>query len=412
MPQTQSYSLFELNEYLRRVIALNFNEAIWIKAEIFQIKPSRGNYYLELVEKAEGSNDIIAQMSAVIWVKSALFIKRKLGELQDAILSDGTQISVKVRLDFNERYGLKLIIEDIDPSYTMGQLELIRQKIIQRLKSENLIHLNGLQEIPAVVQRVAVISSKTAAGYQDFMAQLRNNPYGYQYQVDLYQAAMQGKNTEKEVLSAMQDIADHHNQYDLICIIRGGGSKMDLAAFDNYNISYAISQSPLPVLCGIGHDIDQTIADIVAHIELKTPTAVADFLIEHNLFFESEQLRMIEQIKSLSMMTLQREEQKLLQYEYQVQQLPQEILNDYKQQLILLKEGIRSATRRNIDRYESLISKTEAVAQVVDPKHVLKRGFVMIKKGKSIVTTSDSLEVGDTVKIEWSEGSKSATITK
>ncbi len=410
MPQTQSYSLFELNEYLRRVIALNFNEAIWIKAEIFQIKPSRGNYYLELVEKAEGSNDIIAQMSAVIWVKSALFIKRKLGELQDAILSDGTQISVKVRLDFNERYGLKLIIEDIDPSYTMGQLELIRQKIIQRLKAENLIHLNGLQEIPAVVQRVAVISSKTAAGYQDFMAQLRNNPYGYQYRVDLFQAAMQGKNTEKEVLSALHDITDHEHQYDLICIIRGGGSKMDLAAFDNYNIAHAISQSPLPVLCGIGHDIDQTIADIVAHIELKTPTAVADFLIEHNLFFESEQLRMIEQIKSLSMITLQREEQKIIQYEYQAHHLPQELINRHTQQLALLHQSIHSATRRTIDYYQSLISKTEAVAQVVDPKHVLKRGFAMIKKGKTILTTPKQLQSGDKVEIEWDQDSLHAII--
>jgi exodeoxyribonuclease VII large subunit len=213
MSEKNAHSLYELNEYIKRVVSLNFNETLWISCEISQANSSRGHYYLELDQKNEDSNEIIAQMSAVIWVKNFLFIKRKLGDVADLILVNGSQVLLKVKLDFNERYGLKLIIEDIDASYTIGQMEIARQKTLERLKKENLIHLNSQNDIPQVIQRIAVISSKTAAGYQDFIQHLTNNSYGYQYKTTLFQTAMQGINTEKELLQSMNQILENKEHF-------------------------------------------------------------------------------------------------------------------------------------------------------------------------------------------------------
>ena len=197
-----SYTLFELNEYIKRVIALNFQEPVWIECEISQVKESRGNFYLDFVQKKEDSDEVVAQSSGYLWYKSALFLKKKLGDLFAALLKDGTAVKIKVYIEFHERYGLKLNIEDIDPSFTIGQLEMLRQKIIQRLKEEGKLNSNKLIPIPSVVQKIAVISSETAAGYIDFVQQIQHNIYGYQFTHTLFSAALQGSNTEKKVTAA------------------------------------------------------------------------------------------------------------------------------------------------------------------------------------------------------------------
>jgi exodeoxyribonuclease VII large subunit len=176
----ETHSLFELNEYIKRVIALNFPEPLWINCEIAQIKEVRGNVYIDLVEQ-DNQDNIIAQASAVIWYKSYLFIKNKLGHLANSLLSVGTHVKVKVIVEFNERYGYKLVIEDIDPTYTLGRLEINRQKIIERLKADQLFDLNKCIELPAVIQKIAIISSDQAAGYKDFIAQISENQYGYHF---------------------------------------------------------------------------------------------------------------------------------------------------------------------------------------------------------------------------------------
>jgi len=177
----ESYSLYQLNEYIRRVVALNFREPLWIEAEIAQIKDSRGNQYIELVEKDDDSDDIIAQISAVIWYRNFTFIKKKLGDIVFDLLEAGTQIRLKCTIDYHERYGLKLVIQDLDPNFTFGLVEIKRQEIINQLDEEGLLELNKTLLIPSVLQRIAVISSKGAAGYQDFINQLVDNSYGYTY---------------------------------------------------------------------------------------------------------------------------------------------------------------------------------------------------------------------------------------
>ncbi|MBK7220785.1 MAG: exodeoxyribonuclease VII large subunit [Saprospiraceae bacterium] len=205
MAQNDTFTLFDLNEYLKRVIALNFPEPVWISCEIAQIKNARGNYYLDLVQQNE-KEEVIAQSQAAIWYKSYLFLKAKLGDLLNSLLQEGTQIKIKVNVEYNERFGLKLIIEDIDPAYTLGQMELSRQKIMERLKTAGVTELNKNVVMPRVIQRIAVISSDTAAGFKDFTAHLEENKYGYQFTPTLFPAAMQGQNTEKEVVSQLQEI--------------------------------------------------------------------------------------------------------------------------------------------------------------------------------------------------------------
>jgi len=266
----ESYSLYEVNEYIKRVIALNFEEAVWIECEINQINEKRGNYYLQLIDKEENKDEIKAQASAAIWYRNALFIKKKLGKLFGSILQAGVRVKLKCNIGFSERYGMSFVIEDIDVNYTMGQMELQRQQVIERLKSEKLLNLNHAKALPSVLQRIAVVSSEKAAGFADFMEQLNNNKYDYAYEIALFDSAMQGKNMEKEITESIRDINDTYKEYDVVVVIRGGGSKLDLSGFDNFNIAAHIAKCKLPVITGIGHEIDQTVSDLTANLSLKT----------------------------------------------------------------------------------------------------------------------------------------------
>ena len=194
----KTYSLFELNEFIRRIIALNLAEALWVQGEFAQVSESRGHYYINLIQKEDDNNEIIAQASAILWAKDFRRLKREKGKTLNQLLQSGLQVLIKVRADFHERYGLKLIIEDIDPSYTLGQLELQRRAIIEKLHKEKLLHKNNQHPLPYVLQRIAVVSSSTAAGYQDFLKQLNNNPYGYTFNNKLFPAAVQGKMLSKK----------------------------------------------------------------------------------------------------------------------------------------------------------------------------------------------------------------------
>ena len=206
-------------------------------------------------------------------------------------------VKLKVNVDYHERYGLKLIIEDIDTSFTVGVLEMQRQAILLEIKKRDLVRKNAQTHLPSVLQRIAIISSDRAAGWKDFVKHIHDNPYGYHITLDLFEAAMQGQQVEPEILDSLNVIENNIDQYDAVAIIRGGGGRTDLAAFDNFPLARRIADFPIPVLIGIGHEIDQSVLDIVAYRSLKTPTAVADFIIEHNAEFEGrleEQFRWIQ----------------------------------------------------------------------------------------------------------------------
>lgn len=400
-----SYTLFELNEYIKRVIALNFQESVWIECELSQVKESRGNYYLEFVQKKEDSEEIIAQSSGYLWYKSVLFLRKKLGDLFFALLKDGTAIKVKVTVEFHERYGLKLNVEDIDPTFTIGQLEMLRQKTIQRLRDEGKIDKNKETYLPVVVQRIAVISSETAAGYIDFVQQLKHNLYGYDFRHELFPAALQGTNTEREVVDALERIFSRKEAFDVIVIIRGGGSKLDLAAFDNYNIASAIARSPLPVIAGIGHEIDLTVTDIVSYYFAKTPTAVAAYLIDHNADFEGQVMETGQEIRQLVQQIIQQQHILLKQYVAHIAVLPGEIIQRQSTSLHHALDKMIWLADQKVLSNKDLLAFAEKQLNLLDPKNILQKGYAMVQDGQKHIMSVAQIKSGEVYTLTLSDGS-------
>lgn len=405
----QAYTLYELNEYIRRVIALNFDEPIWIQAEISQYKEVRGQSYLDLVEHDENTGTIKAQSGAIIWFKTNLFIKKKLGELTNVVLQEGSHVLLKVSVDFNEKYGFKLIVEDIDATYSVGQMQLARQKIIERIKKDGLLELNKQTQLPAVVQKIAVISSDKAAGYLDFIKQLTHNSFGYAYSIHLFQASMQGQNVEREVVNAIREV-NNSDDYDCITIIRGGGSKLDLSYFDNFNIAHAIALSRIPVFTGIGHDIDESVADIVAFNAFKTPTAVADYLLERNLRFETLLAEKVRIIGQMANGFLHKSRLKMQHLYSGLHTASKEIINNQKVELSTLNLMLDQSTQQFFQHHKIHLDKIKTFLDFSEPENILKKGYVIVRKDDRIVTDGLTLTAGDKITLQFEKKQHKATI--
>ena len=408
----ETTTLFDLNEYLKRVVALNFQEPIWVSCEISQVNEVRGQVYMDLVQQEDGSTNVIAQSSAVIWYKSYLFIKSKVKELLPSILTVGTHVMLKVKVEYHERWGMKLVVEDIDPSYTIGQMEMARQKILQQLLDAGVVNQNQGLRLPKVYNSIAVISSATAAGYKDFLAQLEHNDYGYQISTTLFAAAMQGLNTEREVCKALESIQEKSEKYDAVVIIRGGGSKLDLSGFDNYNIGYKIATFPLPVLTGIGHEIDQSVADVVSHTAFKTPTAVAANLLDHNLTFESEILQMAQWISQLAKDTVTVNKGTLAQADQLLAIQPKVLLQKHLQSIEQIHSTLKQSAKYAIKEIAENLTYAEKIIKLADPMTTLKRGYSLITRDGESVLSSKQLKKGDQVTITYFDGDKTAEIIK
>lgn len=282
-------TLLELNKQIKSALDNAFDTPVWIIAEINNLNLHRsGHCYLELVQKAKDSDKIVAQARATIWSTQYRFISSYFQTVTGGEIKKGMNVLVRVSVDFHELYGISLNIRDIDPSYTLGDLEKRKKEIIEKLISEGVFDMNKEIELPTVIKNIAIISSPGAAGYEDFMNQLDNNKFGYSFNTSLFEADMQGANTENSVITAFENIYENIDIFDVAVIIRGGGSKSDLSYFDNYNIAYHITQFPIPVIAGIGHERDESVADMVSHTKMKTPTAVAGFIVDYNRIFESE----------------------------------------------------------------------------------------------------------------------------
>jgi exodeoxyribonuclease VII large subunit len=278
---TEKVSLTELQLIIRDSLYLALPESYWVIAEISELKENNsGHCYLELIEKHPDEKNVRARVKAIIWSKRYRFLKAFFENTTGESLREGLKILVKTKVEYHEIYGLSLIISDIDPAFTIGEMAMKRQLIIKKLEQEGVFSMNKELKFPAVPQRIAVISSKNAAGYSDFINHLKGNGFGYIFYSALIETSMQGTETETGVISALDKIALNSHLFDLVVIIRGGGSQTDLSWFDNYNIAYHVTQFPLPVITGIGHDKDISVIDMVANRSLKTPTAVADFIID------------------------------------------------------------------------------------------------------------------------------------
>ncbi|RNI29440.1 exodeoxyribonuclease VII large subunit [Rufibacter immobilis] len=284
------FTLYEFNRRLREEIENALPHRYWIIAEISEarVHHQSGHCYLTLTDKEPGSKStLMAQARGTIWKRQYQEIAQYFEAQTGHPLKSGLKILFNASPRFHELYGFSLDIHDIDPTYTLGDLARQRQETIARLQTEGLLDLNQKLALPPVPQRLAVISSPTAAGYQDFVSQLANNPFGYAFQLSLFEASVQGTEAVSSIKAALSRVTLRQQAFDAVVIIRGGGSQTDLLCFDHYELAATVAQMPLPVLTGIGHERDESITDLVAHTPLKTPTAVAAFLVDRLNEFEA-----------------------------------------------------------------------------------------------------------------------------
>jgi exodeoxyribonuclease VII large subunit len=408
-----TYTLFELNEYIRRVLALNFPEGVWIRAEVGQLKLSRGHYFMELVQKEAGPDSgISAHAPAVLWSGTYRQLRRELGPGIDGVLREGLEVRLRVRVDFHERFGLKLLVEELDPAYTFGQLELQRRQAVQRLREEGLLDRQRALVLPAVLQRVAVISSEDAAGFQDFREQLAQNSFGYRFECRLFQSAVQGSGLDREMREALLEIGRQTASFDCLAILRGGGARLDLAGFDGLELCQAVARFPLPVLTGVGHDVDESVLDQVAHTALKTPTAVADFLLQHNLNFESEVLRLGAMIRSAADFQLKINQLEMERLEHGLGWSGREKLRAAGQTLDQIGQDLPRLAEKALQSQVQRLDLAEAVCHALHPDQVLRRGFTLTRRNGRVVTKAADILPGDLLETRWADGTVFSETTK
>lgn len=390
-------TLSDLNEHIRRVVALNFPQPVWIAAEIAQLGESRGHFYLTLVQKEENSRDIRAQAEAALWAGEFRNLYKKLGQTLHQVLREGLSVKIQVRPEFHERYGFKLHIVDIDPAYTLGQLDLQRRQTIEMLRREGLFDLNRELELPPVLQRIALVSSETAAGRQDFLRQLEDNRFGYAFEVTSFHAAVQGASAGPEVSRALGIIGSNFGRFDCAVIVRGGGSRMDLSAFDEPELCSAAAQSPIPVIAGIGHDVDETVLDLVANRSLKTPTAVAEFIVQHNMMFETAILETAGAVKQLAGTTIKSEQTRLDQMLATTRWISMQLAGSARSRLELTESRIPMLTGHFLKKQQLALDQAAGYCEALHPDNILRRGFSITTSSGHIVTDPAQLQPGSTL---------------
>ncbi len=354
MPASQTYQLSNLMNDLQMVIKSTFDQTYWVVAELANVSDSpRGHMYFELVEKNE--LQIVAKARANLWSFRRHQIIHAFEEVSRQTLKTGMKVLLQLQVDFHPIYGLSFQILDIDPAYSLGELEKQRQETIQRLKEDGLLEFNKQYVLPPIVQRLAIISSESAAGYQDFISQLENNPYQYRFYTKLYSALMQGDKAPETIVNALNQLEADSIEFDAIILIRGGGSNLDLACFDDYALNARLAQAYFPIFSGIGHERDTSVTDMIAHTRLKTPTAVAEFIIQHNRRFEDEISDVFSDIVAFAKDKLQMERDQIENFNRAISQMSQQlVIND----LSYLKElgyVMNNQSLKLINKQEAMI---------------------------------------------------------
>lgn len=407
----ETLSLLELNGRVKSTLQFEMPDAYWVQAEISSISPSgQGHCYLELVQKDATGRNFLAKAKANIWRGTWLKLKPYFEAQTGETLKVGMKVLLQVTVTFHEVYGYSLVVQDIDPAYTMGDMARRRKEILEQLARDGVIGLNKELEIPALPHRIAVISSATAAGWGDFRNQLDGNIYGFRFYVKLFPALMQGDDVERSVVSALNAVAARRDDFDLVVIIRGGGAVSELSCFDSYNLAFNIANFPLPVITGIGHERDDTVADVVAHTKVKTPTAAAEFII-NRVFDTASELENL--IRRMSDAITGRMNTENVRIERLSQKLPSlfAVLRARQEQLletvwIRSVNGVRNLLTSQTHKLE-ILDKTLAAA---DPAVILKRGYSLTRAGGRVVKSASDLKKGDRLTTVFADGSVESEI--
>jgi exodeoxyribonuclease VII large subunit len=405
-----SISLFELNTAIKSLFREVFYENIWVRAEIGEVhQNSNGHCYMELIER-DANNAIIARQRAIIWADLYKVVKPYFEQETNSSMMSGMKILVYCTLEMHENYGLSLNITDIDPTYTVGQIASQKAKIIKQLEQEGIINMNKELPFPSLPQRIAVISSKTAAGYEDFINQLQNNDGNYKFYPVLFEAAMQGNRTEDSIIDALDRIFEVIEDFDLVVIIRGGGSTSDLSAFDNYNISAHVAQFPLPVLCGVGHLRDNSVLDIISNTSVKTPTAAAELLISKLSHQESIILNLEKRIILHTRQIVRSKREKINRFAYIIPYHVREKQSDLHKKNDFLLYSLKKSVKNLINKRLSDLDFRLKTVELLSPQTILKRGYSIARKNGKTVKSKAELNSGDSLQIFFLDGETQVSV--
>ena len=407
----EDVTLYELNNLVRSVIEQTLDDEYWLQAELSEARlAANGHFYVEFVQKDDTGRNLLARARGTMWARTynmlAPLFERATGER----LRAGMRVRVLVTLAFHELYGYSLNIVNIDPSFTLGDLAKRRREILAQLDADGIIDDNKSLPLPALLKHVAVISSAGAAGYGDFCNQLSDNGYGLHFETRLFPAVMQGANVEESVLAALEAICTEADAFDCVVIIRGGGATSDLSDFDSYALAAAVAQMPLPVIVGIGHERDETVLDFVTHTRVKTPTAAAAFLIDHeaqqlarlddlSLSITQHARASIEQAKStldhlvVSLprtfaLVSERQSRRLEQLMTRIAQAAQMGVQRPMARLEAMEPLLVQAARFRMQNTQTRLQHLEQRIAALDPSLLLKRGY-------SLTFTADGQLVKD-----------------
>jgi len=403
--EKEPLSLYELNALVRQALNESLPDTYWIQAELSDVRSNAtGHCYLEFIQKDSRGNNLIAKARGTIWANVYRMLKPYFEESTGQAFVSDIKVMVEVTVEFHELYGFSLTVVDIDPTYTLGDMARKRREILKQLEEEGVLTLNKELEMSMLAQRIAVISSSSAAGYGDFCRQLEENPYGFVFYPRLFPALMQGNQVEESVIAALNDVNDHRDDFDVVVIIRGGGATSDLSGFDTYLLAANCAQFPLPIITGIGHERDDTVLDSIAHTRVKTPTAAAQFLITHMHDAAVTLEELAQTLISSVSVRMDKEHSRLAEL---TNRLPLVIKNRTIREGYLLEQLIQ---RINVGIVRSLTNKQHRLMLLeqrvndASPERLLKRGFSITLKDGKAVTDSTQLKAGDVITTRLAKG--------
>ena len=398
-------SLYELNHRVREAIDQSLPGEYWVQAEMSSVNVNAaGHCYIELVQKNDRGPGLVAKARATVWAGRFRMLKPYFEQATGQAFVAGISVLLLVTAEFHELYGLSYIVQDIDPAYTLGDMARRRREILQRLESEGTLRLNKELELPIVPQRIAVISSETAAGYGDFCNQLLTNPYGFAFTTRLFPAVMQGDRVEASVIAALDAVAAEAEQWDVVVIIRGGGATSDLAGFDTYELASNCAQFPLPIITGIGHERDDTVIDAVAHTRVKTPTAAAEFLVNRLVEAAEHLAHCVDAVADGISRRMTAEQQRLARL---AQRLPGAFAlrrTNEDHRLGRAMERISTGIGNLLTRQQHRLELAEKVLEGASPERILRQGYSITYRAGRAVRSAADVAVDEVLLTRFADG--------
>ena len=407
-----SITLSELTSQIQQTLRLAFDTPVWIRAEISELRENPGGHcYLELIEKDADSDALLAKTKATIWASTYRMLKPYFESSTGQTLRSGLNVLVAVTVEFHGVYGFSLNVRDIDPTFTIGEMAARRLKIIRQLEEDGIVDMNKQLPFPELPQRLAIISSPTAAGYGDFCDQIQNDPSHFAFYIKLFPAIMQGDQAEASIISALEKIYENIDLFDVVVIIRGGGATTDLACFDSYELALNCAQFPLPIIAGIGHQRDVSILDMVAHTSVKTPTAVAEFLIAKLQNAEDTVVSLVSDIRYVINSRIETESHFINQIQLQIKQTLRSWVLQKTHLLERQKSRLQSNVRMQLLKQNNKLSLLDKNIETHSPSFLLKHGYTITTLNGKRITSARQVKTGDKIRTFVVDGEFESEVT-